>query len=347
MTSEEASGPSDREVRQPQKGTGIVYQQLTRPEGLFRHVFVEDEGFLVTFTAQQGRFRDPGTRPNELADIRQRSWPYPSRAEEAAQYLIDEAQLERESYFGVHLFREAGNRRAANTVPTLRALWLDEDEGHFPETGPEPTATVRSSAGRRHLYWRLSHPVAVEWAVTMNRRLAAWAGGDVGKAGAASVLRAPGTANYKRHPRVDLVVGEFTGALPWEPEIMEQAVPELPQPKSSPIRAEPYDGPDVDLAPYLENVEILGNVPDSVGTKYAIVCPWVNEHSGGDRSGTRVGHRAGGGLWFHCDHEHCQGRGWSEFRLAVRGQVIRITRRASRPDKVKTKLERTVNITRE
>ena len=329
------------------ESAGDIIQTIVRPETLFDHLFGKDTGFLVSFTGQQAALTCVDARPNELAQIRQRSWRYPEEAERASEYLINEAQLERDCYFSVHLFQEEGNRRADNTVPTLRALWLDEDEGHYPEEGPQPTAMVRSSRSRRHLYWRLVHPVSVEWAVEMNRRLASWARGDTGKAGLSSVLRAAGTANYKRAPAVDLVVGEFTGALPWEPEIMEQAVPELPQPKSSPIRAEPYDGPDVDLAPYLENVEILGNVPDSVGTKYAIVCPWVNEHSGGDRSGTRVGHRAGGGLWFHCDHEHCQGRGWSEFRLAVRGQVIRITRRASRPDKVKTKLERTVNITRE
>jgi hypothetical protein len=322
-----------------------VYQQLTRPEGLFRHVFDEDEGFLVTFTAQQARFTKPDARRNELADICQRSWRYPDEAQQAADYLVDDAQLEREAYFAVHLFREPGTRLAAKTAPTVRALWMDEDEGTYPEIGPEPTAKVRSSAGRRHLYWQLSHPVTVEWAVAMNRRIAMWSGGDIGKAGLASVLRATGTANFKRHPQVDLVVGELTGTPAWELEILEQAIPEIPEPKTR-LR-EPYDGPAVDLATYLEGVEVLGEIPDGHGVKFAIVCPWIHEHSGGDRSGTRIGQRAGGGLWFHCDHEHCQGRGWSEFRLAVRGQVIRITRPASGPDKVKTNLERTVNITRE
>src|SRR5215217_2402260 len=142
---------------------------------MFGHLFGEDKGFLVTFTGRQARFTDPEAPANELTDTWQRSWSYPSRAEGAAQYLIDEAQLERESYFGVHLFRKAGNRRADNTVPTIRALWLDEDEGHYPEEGPQPTAIVRSSRSRRHLYWRLLHPVSVEWAVEMNRRLASWA----------------------------------------------------------------------------------------------------------------------------------------------------------------------------
>ena len=293
--------------------TVTVYQQLVRPEPLFGHLFARDPGFLVTFTGKQARFLNPEAPKNELSGTRQRSWPYPEKVEEAADYLIAQAQLERDCYFGVHLFREAGNRRAANAAATVRSLWLDEDEGRLPDKGPEPTAIVRSSGARRHLYWRLSHPVAVEWAVAMNRRLAAWAGGDMGKAGAASVLRAPGTANYKRPPRVDLVVGEFTGAPPWEPGVLDQAVPEIPEP--SPSAREPYDGPELDLAPYLEN---------------------------GDRTGTRLGQRRNGALWFHCDHAHCLGRTWTDFILAVGGRAVKVSRPTGNLNN-----ERTVKITRE
>jgi len=294
-----------------------LYQHLERPEPLFGHIFGDLEGFLVTFTAEQARFKRPDARPNELDDIHQRSWPYPDKAEESAEYLISQAQAERDAYFCVHLFREPGNRRAANAAAKVRTLWLDEDGGHFPEDGPQPTAIIMSSRERRHLYWRLTQAVAIEWAVAMNRRLAAWAGGDTGKAGAASVLRPAGTANYKRHPQVDLVGGRITGSGPWEPEVIDQAVPELEEPPSSRTK-EPYVGPEVDLAPYLEASEVLGELSDGLGTKYAIVCPRVHEHSGGDRSGTRVGQRTNGALWFHCDHEHCQGRTWRDFRRAVR-----------------------------
>jgi hypothetical protein len=289
---------------------------MIRPEPLFWHLFGEDKGFLVTFTAKQTRLRRASARHNELTGIRQRSWRYPDEAQQAGDYLVDEAQLERDTYIGVHLFREPGNRLASNAAATVRTLWLDEDEGTYPEIGPEPTATVRSSTKRRHLYWRLTRPVTVEWAVSMNRRLAVWAGGDAGKAGAASVLRAPGTANYKRHPQVDLVIGEFTGQEEWDPEVLDQAVPEIPKP-SSPARTEPYDGPEIDLAPYLERVEVLGEVADETSTKFAIVCPWIQEHSGGDRTGTRVGQRANGACWFHCDHQHCQGRSWKDFKKKV------------------------------
>jgi hypothetical protein len=317
--SEQATGPrfqiSDRKNRGPERQS-TVYQQIVRPEMLFWHAFADDRGYLVTFTGQQARLTREGARDNELADVSQRSWRYPDKAERVGEYLVEEAQLEREAYFGVHLFRERGNRRAANAHQTVRALWLDEDDGEYPEEGPEPTATIRSSARRRHLYWRLSRPVDIEWAVAMNRRLAVWASGDIGKAGAASVLRAPGTANYKRHPRVDLVCGEFSGVEAWEPEILDQAVPEI-VPTSTARPVEPYDGPEVDLGPYLFGVEVLDEVADGLGVKYQIICPWVDEHSCGDRSGTRVGQRGNGALWFHCDHAHCQHRTWRDFKMVV------------------------------
>jgi hypothetical protein len=195
---------------------------------------------------------------------------------------------------------------------------LDEDDGRYPETGPEPTAVVNSSADRRHLYWRLAAPQPAGWVVRMNRRIAAWAKGDSGKAGLASVLRAPGTRNFKRHPEVDPVTLEITDVPAWEPEVLEQAVPPLPSvPVSGDKRREPYDGPPVELDPYLEFVEVLGGVPDDGGVKFAIVCPWVSEHSGGDRSGTYLGQLSGGKLYFRCYHEHCAERTWRQFRQAV------------------------------
>ncbi len=294
-----------------------MYQRTDRPEALLGHIIGEEAGFLVTLTGRQARLDHPDARQNELAGIRQRSFRYPDEAGSTAEYLLAESARERDAYVGVHLFREQSNRRAENAAPTVQSLWLDEDEGRFPEIGPEPTAIVASSATRRHLYWRLTRPVAVEWAVEMNRRLATWADGDVGKAGLASVLRPPGTKNYKRHPEVDLVTMEVNDAGAWEPEVMDQAIPGLPE-LPAPGISKPYDGPELELAEFLSGVEVLGEVADGLGKKLAVVCPWVVEHSGGDRSGTYVGQRVGGGLWFCCRHEHCQGRTWRDFKREVR-----------------------------
>jgi hypothetical protein len=122
---------------------------------------------------------------------------------------------------------------------------------------------------------------------------------------------------------------------------------EFPRPGrgSSAVTGGPYDGPEITLVEYLDGVEVLGEIPDGLGKKHAIVCPWVAEHSGGDVSGTYIGQREGGGLWFHCNHAHCGGRTWKDFRArldAAPTNVIRVTRRAY----ASPKKERRVNIHR-
>jgi hypothetical protein len=283
---------------------------------------------MVTFTGRQARLERDAARHNELAQTRQRSFPYPAAVEAAVAYLIEESEQGRDAYYGVHLFREANSRRSSNTVGAMSCVWLDEDDGHYPDSGPEPTAVVHSSARRRHLYWRLSHPVSAEWVVGLNRRIAAWAGGDPGKAGLASVLRVPGTMNFKRHPQVDRVRLECTNVSAWGSEVLEQAIPPLPQPVQR-APSEPYNGPEVGLAEYLAGVQVLGEVPDELGVKYAVTCPWVHEHSGGDRTGTYIGRLSNGALWFHCHHEHCQGRGWTEFKRGCRRREARVVRLAA------------------
>jgi hypothetical protein len=38
--------------------------------------------------------------------------------------------------------------------------------------------------------------------------------------------------------------------------------------------------------------------------KYAVVCPWADEHTGGDTSGTFVGQFESGALFFRCHHPY-------------------------------------------
>jgi hypothetical protein len=311
-----ATAPVIGKSRDPERTTVQLYQHTARPETLFGHIYGEDEGFLVTFTGTQARLLDPEAASNELVEIKQRYWAYPGQWEDAAEYLLYQAGSMRDVYFGVHLFREYGNRRASNARPTVRCLWLDEDDGHFPDKGPEPTAIVRSSEARRHLYWRLTHPVAIEWAVAMNRRIAFLANGDRGKAGLASVLRAPGTKNFKRHPEVDDVACEISENA-WDPEILDQAIPPIEEP-SRPSYTGPYLGPKIDLFEFLGDVQVIRELPDGLGRKFQIICPWVSEHSDGDCSGTRVGQRHDGAPWFYCDHSHCEGRDWHDFKRVVR-----------------------------
>jgi RepB DNA-primase from phage plasmid len=282
-----------------------MQRDLVRPEELWRHLFHPDRGYLVTASSSG-------------EDWSQRCWRYPEEAREAAESVIEQAQLSRNAYLGVHLYRRFGNRRADNTVRTVRALWLDEDNGRYPGEGPQPTAIVSSSATRRHLYWRLRRSIPVEQAVDLNRRIAEWAGGDRGKAGLSSVLRPPGTGNFKRE-QPDLVGGYLTGVGEWEPEVIDQAVPVVEVEVHRPRR--PYAGATVDLAPYLDAVDVIGPAPDGSAVKFSIVCPWSHQHSHGDKSGTYLMQFPSGAAHFECKHEHCKHRKWPEFRKHLRNRV--------------------------
>jgi hypothetical protein len=170
---------------------------------LWEHLFGDLEGYLVTFTGRQAT--RPGTQPNELDDRAQRSWRWPREREAAADYLAAESDKGRDAYFGVHLFRRPGSRKAENAGRIL-ALWVDGDGAQVPEEWPQPTAVVESSPGRQHFYWRLTRALEPEKAARLNKRLCYGMGGDKGKWGLGTVLRAPGTFNYKRE-RPTLVAG--------------------------------------------------------------------------------------------------------------------------------------------
>jgi hypothetical protein len=81
-----------------------------------------------------------------------------------------------------------------------------------------------------------------------------------------------------------------------------------------------YDGPKraLDLLDYLEkaNVEIFSERSDETAERvYSIRCPWFEEHTGGDESGTRVGQYPDGATFFRCEHAHCREvREWRQFK---------------------------------
>jgi hypothetical protein len=169
-----------------------------RAAELWSHLFEGLGGYLVTFTGQQSPGGD--SRPNELRATRQRSWRWPAQRDDAAAHLLAESEAGRDAYFGVHLFRESGTRKGEH-AGEVQALWVDGDGAMVPKDWPQPTAVVESSPGRHHFYWRLTRPIAPEEAAQLNRRLCYGMGGDKGKWGLGTVLRAPGTLNYKReHP---------------------------------------------------------------------------------------------------------------------------------------------------
>lgn len=102
---------------------------------------------------------------------------------------------------------------------------------------------------------------------------------------------------------------------------------EFPEPEEKPRRQRSYEGEPgerIDLVEFLDaaGVEVLGEIPDGTAERvFRIVCPWVREHTRGDRSGTRAGQYPDGALFFQCEHAHCGHRGWWEFRQEVDPRV--------------------------
>jgi hypothetical protein len=181
----------------------IPEEHAQRITALWAHLFEDLEGHLVTFTGQQSN--RPEAQPNQLDDTQQCSWSWPEKKDEAAAYLLGQSDAGRDAYFGVHLFRKSGTRKGEH-AGEVQALWVDGDGARVPMDWPQPTAVVESSPERHHFYWRLTRPIAPEEAAQLNRRLCYGMGGDKGKWGLGTVLRAPGTRNYKRE-RPTLVAG--------------------------------------------------------------------------------------------------------------------------------------------
>lgn len=98
--------------------------------------------------------------------------------------------------------------------------------------------------------------------------------------------------------------------------IIEEEFPKVDRDRS------PYDGPTrvLDLDEFLDRagVVIFSVLTDGAAErKYQIRCPWLDEHSDGDESGTYVGQYPDGALFFACWHSHCARRAWREFRALL------------------------------
>lgn len=305
-------------------GAGVS-SELTTMTKLWEILFGDQDAYLNTFTGQQARFDNPSARPNELAHVINKTWRFPDQAEEVAAYLLRESRRSRDAYFGVHQYEEyqPGRRLAANSVEYVRALWVDGDGAKVLQGWPIPTAVVHSSEGREHFYWALTSPIHKDEAVKLNKRMAVAMGADRGKAGLATVLRAPGTFNYKRDTP-ELVTLEASGER-HDPRDIAASIPELPEPRSfnrpkrPKVRApwetsEPGGGFDLVDWMHRHSVPVGREVMDGRGRKWELLeCPIAppgKEHS----DGVYIGHHESGAPWFYCYHDHGEGFTWRDVR---------------------------------
>ena len=165
------------------------------------------------------------------------------------------------------------------------------------------------------------------WAVTIIDRLDSYYEISPSRTGVKIWVRAPGISTAYKKPGLEVYPARryftITGlTFGTSREIREAgdalaAIIEEEFPKVRRDRRE-YGGPArvLDLEEFLERADV-GVFDVASESKYRIRCPWCDEHSNGDESGTYTGQYENGALFFVCHHAHCGRRGWREFRHHV------------------------------
>ena len=204
--------PTERHTEQH---TGRMSKLDQVPDGtrdqqalLIGTLFDDLAGCLGIFSSVPGQTNPNG--PVKLRSLTGAYFDYPAGLDKALDWAAKTAAAGKELHLCPHLLTT--RRRVKENAAPVRALWADADEATLPKGFPPPTICVRSSPGRRHLYWALRRAVEPEAAEQLSRRLTHTIGADPGGWALTSLFRLPGTENlkYPEQPRVELVAYEAT-----------------------------------------------------------------------------------------------------------------------------------------
>jgi hypothetical protein len=177
----------------------------------------------------------------------------------------------------------AGDKTAITSVWTLWADLDDPDTHRALRRLPVAPAILIASGshGHLHTYWPLTDPVSVPEAEQANRRLAAQLGADQSAVtNAATVLRPPGTYNFKTTPPAPVVLEHLTPATSSLQAVTAGIAedPAPPTPAATPRSRPPGRGQDplraLDPAHY---VSVLTG--QTVGRSRKISCPFHEDRT--------------------------------------------------------------------
>ena len=193
---------------------------------LWATLFGDLSGYLGLFSSVPGEIKPTGSV--ELVSFEGSYFRYPTRSRKALSWVEHTVQKGRELHLCPHLL--AGRRRVKKNTAPVKALWADADGAELPGGFPEPTITVRSSPGKRHMYWALRRPLAPEAAETTSRRLTYTIGADPGGWALASLFRLPGTLNQKYPEKPRVQIASYDPSLLYHPREIEQYLQQIEEP---------------------------------------------------------------------------------------------------------------------
>jgi hypothetical protein len=219
--------------------TEETVEQIRR---LWRHIFGKQSGLLHIFTGvRQGK---------ELDSVREKHFPYPEEAPEAARYALGEAAKGREAFFCAHLLTKA--RCIKENAAPVQTLYAELDGVPIPNGELTPTAVVESSPGRFHVYWRLDSEIPPETAEDLNKRIALQIGADPSGYDLTQRFRVPGTANWKYEEQPTVELRDLDGGREYSPADLERVLPKIEDPgreKGPEGTKADADEPPVELGP--------------------------------------------------------------------------------------------------
>lgn len=131
-------------------------------------------GYMALFSALARKDRRTGA--DRLVATHTAYFAYPHEVRKALVYAGRASAEAREVRLCPHLL--VRKRRLKENAANIQALWADETE--LPEGFPEPTISVQSSPGKRHLYWALRRVLAPGDAEKLSWRLTHTIGADTG-----------------------------------------------------------------------------------------------------------------------------------------------------------------------
>ncbi len=224
-------------------------------------------------------------------------------------------------FFCVSLFGEIDgrSRRRKSHFSATYVIGLDDVNEKLPPEMvarlPAPTYKMNSSKGSEQWFYKLATPEQNQNRVDnlLDQLIInglAPDGNDPGMKGVTRYLRLPEGVNTKSKRVAE------NGGVPYQCQITEWnpersfTLEQLAEPFNVDLNAQrrevrtsgTVDIPDHPLLKFF-------NIKSTLGPgKYDITCPWIDDHSDNDDSGTALFTNDDGSIGFHCHHGHCESK---------------------------------------